>query len=102
MSKLSSSGSMSNNYIGITGSILRRNKRMECYCQYECVLWTVSDMNSVNFGKTFWDYRNYINHMNKGYNFFNWLDNKIVDERDLKIQRQKEENLHIEEWGSPY
>lgn len=27
--------------------------------------------------------------MNKGCNFFRWLDNDIVDERDLKIQRQK-------------
>ena len=43
--------------------------------------------------------------MNKGYNFFNWLDGEIVDERDLKIQRQKKkihklknEVLHTRGW----
>lgn len=27
--------------------------------------------------------------MHKGCNYFKWLDDDIVDERDLKIQRQK-------------
>lgn len=49
----------------------------------------MGDMNSVNFGKKFWSCRNYINHVNKGCNIFKWLEDDIVDERDLKIQRQK-------------
>lgn len=31
--------------------------------------------------------------MHKGCNYFKWLDDDIVDERDLKIQRQKKK-LH--------
>lgn len=27
--------------------------------------------------------------MSKGCNFFKWLDNEIIDERDLKIERTK-------------
>lgn len=62
---------------------------MKCYCQDKCVLRTVGDMNNVKFGDFFWDCRNYRNHMNKSCNFFKWLDDEIVDEMDLKIQRQK-------------
>lgn len=51
----------------------------------------MGDINSVNFGGKFLGCRNYINHMKKGCNFFKWLDDKIVYERDLKIQRQKKE-----------
>lgn len=49
----------------------------------------------MNFGKKFLDYRNYINDMDKGCNFFKWLDDETVDERDLKIERQKKKNLKL-------
>lgn len=49
----------------------------------------MGDMNSVNFGKKFWGCRNFRNHVNKGCNFFKWFEDDIIDERDLKIQRQK-------------
>ena len=46
-------------------------------------------MNNVNFVKKLWGCRNYMNHMHKRYDYFKWLDDDIIDERDLKIQRQK-------------
>ncbi|CAL5215315.1 unnamed protein product [Lathyrus oleraceus] len=100
MSKLPSTAS-----IGTVGSVIRRNRRRKCYCQDECVLRTVIDMNSVNFGERNWGCRNYRNHVNKSCNFFKWLDDDIVDERDLKIQRQKKkiyklknEIIHTRRW----
>ena len=47
----------------ITGSMLRRNRRVECFCQDESVLRIVSDTNNVNYEINFWNCRNYKNHM---------------------------------------
>ncbi|KAL5073974.1 hypothetical protein RYX36_012958, partial [Vicia faba] len=81
---------MSNNQsFGTYGSVLCRNKRIEYFCQDESVLHTVSDVNCVNYGRKFWDCRNYINHMDKGCNFFKWLGDEFVDEKDLKLEREK-------------
>lgn len=84
MSNLSSSAS-----IGTIGLVIRRNKKKECYCEEESVIHTVGDMNNVNFGGKFWGCRNYRYHMHKRCNYFKWLDDDIVDLRDLKIQRKK-------------
>lgn len=46
-------------------------------------------MNSVNLRKKIQGCRNYRNHMYKGCNYFKWLDDDIINERDLKIQRKK-------------
>ncbi|CAK8537197.1 unnamed protein product [Lathyrus sativus] len=46
-------------------------------------------MSSVNFGGKFWGCGNFRNHVNMGCNFFKWFDDDIIDERELKIQRQK-------------
>ncbi|CAL5186782.1 unnamed protein product [Lathyrus oleraceus] len=90
MSKIVSSASMSNNQsFETTGSVLRRNRRVKCFCQDESVICTVSDMDSVSYRRKFWGCRNYKNYMDKGCNFFKWLGDEIVDEMDLKIDTQK-------------
>lgn len=84
MSKLSKSV-----YIGTTESVIRRNKMREYFYKEESVIHIVGDMNNVNFRKSIWSCRNYRNHMRKRCNYFKWLDDDVVDERDLKIERQK-------------
>lgn len=106
MSKNANSISISNNQsINTSGPMLRRNKRIKCFCQDESGLHTVSDVNSINYGRKFWDCRNYINHMDNGCNFFKWLGDEFVDERDLKLERQKKkinklknEVIHTRGW----
>ena len=46
-------------------------------------------LSNVNYEKKVWDCRNYRNHMDKGCNFFKWLGDEFVDERDLKLEIQK-------------
>lgn len=50
-------------------------------------------MNNLNSGKKNWDCRNY---MKKYCDFFKWFGDEIVDERDLKIERQKKIKLKNE------
>lgn len=92
MLKLLSSAS-----IGTIESIIRRNKMIECYCQDDCVLRIVGDMNSVNFEKRFLGCRNYKNHMNKDCNFFKWLDGELLMKEIWKFKGKK-----FEESGYPY
>ncbi|KAL5099501.1 hypothetical protein RYX36_003828 [Vicia faba] len=90
MSKIASNASMSNNQsYGTSGSVIRRNKKMECFCLDESAIRTVNDVNSVNYGRKLWGCRNYRNYMDKGCDFFKWLGDELVDERDLKLERQK-------------
>ncbi|CAK8538417.1 unnamed protein product [Lathyrus sativus] len=90
MSKSASNASTSNNHsYGTSGSLIRKNKRIECFCQDESVLRTMNDVNNANKGRKFWGCRNYRNHIEKGCNFFKWLDDEFLDERDLKLERQK-------------
>lgn len=90
---------------GTSEFVLRRNKIMKCFCQDDSVLRTVSDVNSVNYGRNFWGCRNYKNHMGKGCKLFKWLRDEFVDERDLKLERQKNkinkfknEVIHTKGW----
>ena len=62
---------------------------MDYCCQEECVMHTVTDLNSVNVGKKFWGCRNYRSLLEKGCNFFKWVGDEVVDGRDLKIERQR-------------
>lgn len=78
---------------------------MEYFCQDDSVLRTVSDVNSVNYGRKNFDCRNYRNHMDNGCNFFKWLGDEFVDERDLKLEIQKKkinklknEVIHTRGW----
>lgn len=103
MSKNASSASIIG--FGTSGSVLRRNMKIKCFCQDDSVLRTITDVNSVNYGRKFWGYRNYRNHMGKGCNFFKWLGDELVDERDLKLERQekkvnklKNEVIHTKGW----
>ncbi|KAL5078936.1 hypothetical protein RYX36_007357, partial [Vicia faba] len=97
MSKFSSNSSKSNTQnCGSFGYVLTRNKRRECWCQEECVIRTVTDLNSVNIEKKkFWGCRNYVNHEEKGCNFFRWLSDEVVDGRELKIDRQRKKILKL-------
>lgn len=51
-------------------------------------------MNNLNFEKEIWDCKNYRNHMDKGYNFFKWLE-EIINDKDLKIKRQKKKKFNL-------
>ncbi|KAL5056144.1 hypothetical protein RYX36_036826, partial [Vicia faba] len=62
---------------------------MQCFCQDESVIRIVNDVKNVNYGRKFWGCRYYRNHMKKGCNFYKWLCDEFVDERDLKLERQK-------------
>lgn len=54
----------SNNQIcGSFVYVVVRNKRRECWCQEECVIRMVTDLNIVNVGKKFWGCRSYKNKM---------------------------------------
>ncbi|KAL5101502.1 hypothetical protein RYX36_005829 [Vicia faba] len=71
MSKVSNNASIScNQSFGTVVLVLRRNKMIECFCQDESVPYSVSDMNSVKYGRKFLGCRNYRNHMDKGCDFF--------------------------------
>lgn len=59
------------------------------WCQEECIIRTVLDLNNVNVGKKFWGCRYYRNQMEKICNFFKWVEDEVVDGRDLKIERQR-------------
>lgn len=90
---------------GTSGSVLRRNKIIECFCQDDSVFRTVTNVNSVNYGRKFLDCRNYRNHIDKGCNFLKWLGDEFVDEGDLKLERQKKkinklknEVIHTKGW----
>lgn len=65
----------------MSNNVLCREQKMECFCQDESVFRTVSDMNNVNYGRKKLGC--------KGCNFFKFLGDEIVDERGLKIERQK-------------
>ncbi|KAI5404753.1 hypothetical protein KIW84_051783 [Lathyrus oleraceus] len=103
MFKNASSASITS--FGTSGSVFRRNKIIECFCQDDSVLHTVTDVNSVNYGRIFLDCINYRNHIDKGCNFFKWLGDEFVDEGDLKLERQKKkinklknEVIHTKGW----
>lgn len=51
MFKNASSASITS--FGTPGSVLRRNKIIECFCQDDSVLRIVTDVNNVNYGKKF-------------------------------------------------
>ncbi|KAL5099866.1 hypothetical protein RYX36_004193, partial [Vicia faba] len=68
---------------------------MDCWCQEECVMRSVIDLNSVNVGKKFLGCRNYRNQLEKGCNFFKWVGDEVVDGRDLKIERQRKKILKL-------
>jgi hypothetical protein len=72
------------------GYILRRLAKRQCLCEEGTVLRTLTDISSLNFEKK--RCRNYRNSNEKGCNFFKWFDDDIVDERDLKIERQKKKS----------
>jgi hypothetical protein len=75
---------------GSVGYILRRPAKRQCLCEEGTVLRTLTDISSLNFEKK--RCRNYRNSNEKGCNFFKWFDDDIVDERDLKIERQKKKS----------
>ena len=56
---------------------------------------TVTYRNSVNVGKKFWGCRNYKNQLEKGRNFFKWVGDKVVDGRNLKIERKRKKILKL-------
>ncbi|CAK8579383.1 unnamed protein product [Lathyrus sativus] len=90
MSKSASNVSTSNSHgYGTFGSLIRGNKRIECFCQDESVLRTVNDVNSVNKGRKFWGCKNYINHIKKVVIFSSGLVMSLLMEKDLKLERQK-------------
>jgi hypothetical protein len=76
---------------GSASSVIRRRPR-HCLCGEEVRLKTVGDILSVNYGKKFWGCRNWRRDSNAGCDFFKWFDDDVVDERDLKIARQKKKN----------
>ncbi|KAL5053567.1 hypothetical protein RYX36_034249 [Vicia faba] len=68
---------------------------MNCWCQEECVMHIVTDLNSVNVGKKFLGCRNYKNQLEKGRNFFKWVGDKVVDGRNFKIERKRKKILKL-------
>jgi len=48
-----------------------------------------------NYGKQFWGYRNYRRKLDPGCNHFRWLDDDIVDERDMLIEKLKKKNMKM-------
>ncbi|CAJ2636596.1 unnamed protein product [Trifolium pratense] len=82
--------------IGNTGSISSVIRRQPQHCKFKCdevaILRTVKDISSRNFGKKFWGCRNWRHDGDAGCSFFKWFSDDIVDERDLKIARQKKKN----------
>ncbi|WJX20147.1 hypothetical protein P8452_09737 [Trifolium repens] len=87
----STTGKSSIGNSGSASSVIRRRPR-HCLCGEEVRLKTVGDILSVNYGKKFWGCRNWRRDNNAGCDFFKWLDDDVVDERDLKIARQKKKN----------
>ncbi|AES87496.1 putative transcription factor GRF family [Medicago truncatula] len=74
---------------GSVGSSLRRRSNRECWCGEQAVIRTVADMSNPNCGKNFWGCKNYKNSFDKGCRFFKLLDEDVIDERDVKIEKQK-------------
>lgn len=58
---------------------------------------TVTNITSINFGEKNWRCRNEKNSNDKYYNFFKQFDDDIIDERNLKIKRQKKKKFKDEE-----
>lgn len=54
-------------------------------------------MNNVNVEIFFLNCRNYINQMEKSCNFFKWLCDEIVNERDLKLKSQNKKNFKLKD-----
>jgi hypothetical protein len=75
--------------IGSVGSSLRRRSNRECWCGEQAVIRTVADISNPNCGKKFWGCKNYKNSFDKGCRFFKLLDEDVIDERDVKIEKQK-------------
>jgi hypothetical protein len=76
---------------GSVSSVIRR-RPLHCACEEVVVSRTVNDITSVNYGKRFWACRNWRRDTNAGCGFFKWFDDDVVDERDLKIAKQKKKN----------
>ncbi|CAJ2636457.1 unnamed protein product [Trifolium pratense] len=89
--KVETSGRSSIGNTGSISSVIRRQPQ-HCKCDEVAILRTVKDISSRNFGKKFWGCRNWRHDGDAGCNFFKWFDDDIVDERDLKIARQKKKN----------
>ncbi|KEH19772.1 hypothetical protein MTR_8g468130 [Medicago truncatula] len=61
---------------------------------------TVTEITNPNCGKKFWGCRNWRNRNDSGCNYFQFVvddDDKCddVDERDMKIARQKKKNVNL-------
>lgn len=81
---------------GSVSSGFRRQIR-KCQCGEFVVLKTVTEITNPNYGKKFWGCRNWRNRNDSGCNYFQFVvddDDKCddVDERDIKIARQKKKN----------
>ena len=75
--------------------MLRRRSDKECGCKDIEVLKTVTDVMNPNYGKQFWGCRNYRSKLDPGCNHFRWLDDDIVDERNMLIEKLKKKNLKM-------
>jgi len=72
------------------GSSLRRRSIPNCRCGENVVIRTVTDALNPNCGKKLWGCRNYTNSSDKGCSYFKLVDeDDVMDERDLKIEKQK-------------
>ncbi|AES80176.1 hypothetical protein MTR_7g077640 [Medicago truncatula] len=85
------------------GSRFNRRNNNECgramsgSCGEFVVLKTITEITNPNCGKKFWGCRNWRNRNDSGCNYFQFVvddDDKCddVDERDMKIARQKKKN----------
>lgn len=81
---------------GSVGSSIRRRNR-NCGCGEPPVLRTITDMTNPHYGQKFWGCRNWKNRIDNGCNLFRLLDDDVVDERDLKIGRQKKKIVKLKD-----
>lgn len=52
-------------------------------------------MSNPNCGEKFWGCKNYKHSFDKGCSFFKLLDDDVIDERDIKIEKQKKKNKKL-------
>lgn len=52
-------------------------------------------MSNLNCGEKFWGCKNYKNSFDKGCSFFKLLDDDVIDERYIKIEKQKKKNIKL-------
>lgn len=81
--------------MGSVGSSMRRRLSVDCRCETESVIRTINDPRNPNFGRNFWGCRNYKNSMDKGCGFFKLIEEDVVDERDLKIEKQRKKTMQL-------